>query len=555
MTAVGIRYGLLLALVPGIPPGALDAPDEPRPSTPVLREGPPLPLVLQWLRSDDSSARAEAAMELRLLGDEARVAIPDLVEASRRSDSRAHLEALATLCRLGAPEATALVREVLETGGRRRDAYAELRQLGGAAVPQYLELLFEPRHQAAVLMLLDGRSAEAVPPLLRGLGHTDARVRAIAARGLARLGPEDTRPALPRLLRALDDEDATVRAYAAWAVWLLEHNAERVVPHLAAALSHPDAEVRAAMGSYLYSMGDKAAAAAPALVEALGDDNDGVANQARSALEALGEAALPDLILGLREGSVRRRRQAVDALRRLRPPPDAVVPPLMAALEADDAQLRVEAAQTLALLAPRRRPTAVAVLTAALDDRQTCRAAAQVLESLGPDARAAVPALSARLADRDPEFAVAVAGALLVIEPRSSHWVLPAVVEALGSTRRRVRREALACLERIGPEGCDAIPSLLVLLRMGIDSSERGDPDNVMRALVRVGGGGSAVPMLLEALSGRAWTSDRYTVASCLGMLGQEAVPALIAVTMDSDRRTTRAARMALRRISRNGGP
>ena len=563
MTTLGIRFAVILALGPGIPPDNLDAHDEARAARPALREGPPLSLLRAWLQGDDTEERVMAARELGRMGAEARDAIPALVEASRHVNERTRVAAVEALCRLDAPAATARIRELIEAIGKRDSTWGELGMLGDVAVPQYLELVLEPKCQATALSLLEKHRGKAIPRLVRGLDHRDARVRASAALGLSRAGAEWTKPAQPRLLRALDDDDAAVRLHAAWAVWQLEQKAERVVPRLAAALRSSEKALRAEAVNYLYRMEALAADAAPALVEALGDDSEEIVRPAARTLAAIGSPAVPDLILGLREGNKWRRRKALVLLRELGPKPEVVCPALLPLLKDPDPPLRVDAARLLARLDPGRRSIAVSALIGAMTDREASYPAMQTLASLGSDARAAVPALLTQLEDPDREFALASARALAAIDPQSAPAALPVVHEGLASSKSSVRGSALACLGQMGPAGRDAVPSVLALLKLSLDDSRRNDPEDVMQALVKLGGGPSALPLLLDAFMrtrpgpgrggpGRGDRFSGYPVTACFLLLREDAIPALMSLSMSGDRRATRTAGTLLRRINQS---
>jgi HEAT repeat protein len=563
MTPLGIRCVLLLGLLPGIPPGAVNAPDDGS-AEPVLRDGPPMPVLLAWLRSEDSDARVEAARELNRMGREAREAIPALVEASRRRFSeRTRMAALTTLCLLDCPEATTRIREMIEdVGGRSSSSWTDLRQLGDVGHQCYLNLILEPRCQVVALSLLERRLGEVLPVLLAGLDNTDPALRQSAALGLTRLGGDWSKAALPRLLKALDDRDQAVRLHAAWAVWLLEEKPERVMPHLCSALRHDDTAIRLASANYLMQMESRAAAAAPGLVEALGDSDLLVADRAERALTSIGTPALTDLLLGMRAGNDRRRRAALGVLRAIATKSEEVVPALMPLLDDEDLLLRVHTARMVASLDPARRPAAVSALIGALIDRRSnaARIAIESLADLGPDARAAVPALLAQLDDSDRAYALAAAGALITIDPRSTEAALPVVIEAMASNKSSIRRAVLASLEKMGPAAADAVPAVLTLLKRSLDDSDVADPEDVMRALVKLGGGPSALPMLLDALgrgrSGRGGPGRggyySYPVTACLMMLRDDAIPALIAIYQNGDRRTSRMASSLLRRISQS---
>ncbi len=101
---------------------------------------------------------------------------------------------------------------------------------------------------------------------------------------------------------------------------------------------------------------------------------------------------------------------------------------------------------------------AVVPLLKSSDPRIRARAAT-TLWGLGPNARAAVPALALSVGDAEMEVRVASAMALEAIGPDSRDAV-PALVRALKDREGRVRQWAAKALGKIGPPAKEALPAL-----------------------------------------------------------------------------------------------
>ncbi len=214
---------------------------------------------------------------------------------------------------------------------------------------------------------LEGRATGApgegrVRHLTAGLMDQAAEVRAASALALGRLGPA-AEGAVPALVQALGDGDFGVRMESALALGRLGRGAKEAIPALIEALKKDeDRAVREASARTLGRIGGKEAV--PALVEAIG-----------------------------REGLYGRLR-SVQALGRIGPGARESVPALAETLNTDeDRAVREASARALGRIGDKEALTA---LVGALRDRtpEVRGASAWALGLIGPDARAAVPALT-----------------------------------------------------------------------------------------------------------------------------------------------------------------
>src|SRR5262249_42946488 len=112
------------------------------------------------------------------------------------------------------------------------------------------------------------------------------------------------------------------------------------------------------------------------------------------------------------------RWHAADALAEIGPGAKAAAPKLAKFLKEDTPAVRVKAASALCRI-DRKDQAAFAALVEALERTEYRLAAVQGLEALGPDARAAVPALAKALKGPDPLTRCAIVGALGNLGPRA----------------------------------------------------------------------------------------------------------------------------------------
>ncbi|MFP4055451.1 MAG: LamG-like jellyroll fold domain-containing protein [Candidatus Brocadiia bacterium] len=146
--------------------------------------------------------------------------------------------------------------------------------------------------------------------------------------------------------------------------------------------------------------------------------------------------------------------------------PDKVVPLVVEKLKntpADQLHVRLPLVELLRDLGPAAKG-ALPVLTEALDsdDLTIQREAALALRAIGPDAKAAAPSLIPLLDSRDASIRNLAVSALRVIGPQPD--LVPALVEALRSDYRPVRRYAVQALGELGPKAQAAVPALVELL-------------------------------------------------------------------------------------------
>ena len=320
-------------------------------------------------------------------------------------------------------------------------------------------------------------TAEGLTEMFKALQDRDARVRSKAARGLGNIGAA-ANTAIPYLIKALVDKDRQVRKSAAKALGKIGPAAVEAMPQLIRAFEDPHASVRSSAAQALGAIGIPAPEALMQLSTSLEDRNLLVRSCAVEALGKLGaeeaeiarlvEAAAdaePDsevvLLLGetLLNADLLVRRQAADALGKMGDAAAQAIPPLVQALEDQDADLRISAAAALARTGP--ADEALPQLIAALADHhaEVRGSAAEALGMMGPAAAEAVPQLTRGLKDPDSDVRKSAAEALGKIGP-SSPDAVQQLLEAFEDADYFVRASAAKALGSMGPSAIAAVPKL-----------------------------------------------------------------------------------------------
>ncbi len=231
--------------------------------------------LVSFLKDPSWEVRDGAARALASLGSPARPAVPSLVAAMNRADSRDHMQ----IGRSSTAAALVKLGEV-ETG-----------------MPVLMELARAPAWEvrsntlAAFVSFELGAAAARAVPILVELARTsptgrfdDARSGAIDA--LAAIGPA-AKESVPVIVSALREPKAGIRNAAALALGDIGAEATSVVPALVGVLQDPEEVVRGGAAASLGRFGAAAASAVPALTKALTDGSEYVRWQAALALERI----------------------------------------------------------------------------------------------------------------------------------------------------------------------------------------------------------------------------------------------------------------------------
>jgi HEAT repeat protein len=536
----------------------------------------------QWIAdlSDPDYSVSDRAADV--LVDVGVQAVPVLVEACGQDDIRLHRRAAAVLVRIGAPAAKGLV-EALRNKPLGQRIEVVLVRLGPAAVPAMRETLADDKKTEAaahVLGLIGPRATDAVPDLIVLLERQQAptglrsqaafalgrigepvgdivkslsaalkddkmEVRQQAAEALSWIGPP-ARPAVPALIAALKDDESKVVRKACQALSFIGDGS--AVPALLATFQGDRAEVVAEAGRALWRLGPKAEQVVPALLPMAQGPIDKSAHP-RALLASFGPRAVLVLEKALRDEKAERREAAAEVLGRIGPPARTAVPALIAALKDKSSTVALTAAMALAQIDATRAVPAVPLLADSLD----VPGAAVALANIGPDARAAVPALIAAL---KPRKDVANQDAFRAGAPLALARIgTPAVsdlIEALKDKREGVAPLAGGALGWILPPPKKAVPALREALK-----NDRANAAIYAHALGQLGSlARPAVPDLTDLLTDSA---VRSVVA--LAMVGIDAdqaskvVALLLKDAQATDEKQRQAAILALARLGPAAAP
>lgn len=268
------------------------------------------------------------------------------------------------------------------------------------------------------------------------------------------------------LIEHLADETKGPRA----ADQLLRVDPQTAVPALVKALGETyPVEVRWRAARTLGRIGPPAKDAVGALIAVLGDPSPNVRSYACFALGRIGgpsaQAAVPGLVERMTDENGIVRRAAMDAILAIGPDRSVVIPLMVKALEDAEPRIVTAALRTLAS----QGEVVVPVLIEALKSEKSGYWAMLALEQLGPQAKDAVPALTAMLAHQEPEVRMEAIMALGAIG-EAARSAAPRIAERLQHDEMMgVRYAAVFALGRIEP-GPEVEPALKAAL------SQQGDP-------------------------------------------------------------------------------
>ena len=282
-------------------------------------------------------------------------------------------------------------------------------------------------------------AACAVPALLRAMGRHDGALNNDISTAIAKIGAPP-KEAVPELVRLMHDDRGLVRHLAAGALRKIGPVDLQIVLGFLTRLQSPDPQQR-----------ERA-------VEALG------------LLRAPHEIAIPALIRALDDADASVRLAAALAAGRIHPPWQAepgpglqkLLPALVAATKDPNPNVRRRAATTLSELGRAAR-AAVPALVELLENEELVWLQGYVADALGrfgPDAAAAVPALSKALGSADAGLRGHAVCALGRIQREKA---VPMLVEMLGDPHADVRRSAVNSLGRQGPAAVAALEALVPL--------------------------------------------------------------------------------------------
>lgn len=427
-----------------------------------------------------------------------RVFGPDLARLLKNGNSRVEVAAARALGQIN-PEpkvAVPALADLLKSGNveERRAAVASLGNLIKNMTPI---VAGKAKGVSAVFITpeeLVAMAAAVVPPAAGALDDADPEVRRQSAeallQGAAALSdligqPKNFRPYFEGRaltpdkraeIEAARRELAQERARIAPLAKTLGEQAHR----LARALRDPDPQTRLTARKALEEMGnalqrqERREANVPNL-NGNGKTGQG-SGEEQSSLNQAQPPAIPGapltkafdedirvLVRGLRDPDLAIRLATIDVLEMFGTVARSAAPDLVQSLRDPNRFVRWAAARTLGKMAPVAPEQVVPGLAYLLNDADLDlrMQAANSLGSYGPDARAAVPALTQTVARGDGEIRRAAMLALAAIGPENSRTAIPAITQELTHHNPQVRQTAAQVLGRFGPAARSAERALM----------------------------------------------------------------------------------------------
>jgi HEAT repeat protein len=560
-----------------------------------------VPVYAELLTATDDDVRAASAWRLGRLGSDARPAVPVLAAALRDESVEVRSQVGLALANLGAfaePALPALVRalgdEHLDEASqgvrpadsvRRSPALPALVELDEKAIPLLIETFRESATQrrrdnlfersawsvrARAVLAFPAFGGRAVAPLLRALEAKDPETRRYAAFALRETAQFNGLPegAADKLERCLEDSDDGVRRAAAGAMSWVRPSSAKAVAVLAKPREKDSGFDDTELLSDLERMCPHNEAARKLLLRMLGDRREETSQEAYrilAGLELPADEALGVWTKALSHSDSEVRSKAVGALTRL----GARAKPATSAMcerfaKETDSYCKGSILALLVAIDP-NDPELVPFLIKCLDDPESWvrNQASDCLADLGPRAKAALPALKARLLKpeaKGEEDALDsskmrdLLGAIVHIAPGSAETAAT-LLQAL--RHREIR--AVHCpkntwymRDRLEDELHATLPAAAPLLREALK-----DPDADVRrsaALVLLRSGReteTALPILMDKLWGEKDTSGEQSrfqrrVVELLSRRPAPAAPAVAAAWCEAWQTAGPEARAAL---------
>ncbi len=551
-----------------------------------------LPLLKKCLKDEVTAIRAAGATALGDMKEDAAGIVPLLLPLLHDQELLVRVCAMQSLRKTGVPPAAIplLVERLYEYEDSASTA-AVLAGLGkpGIAALRSVFASASPELRNTILKGVIPAEQDTFPLLLDGLGHPDVEVRRRAAVELSR-SYAALDEVLPRLTEAMADSDAETRGAVVRALGEIVPPRRDIVLILAKTLFDGDSDVSAAAAGALLSLGPNARAAVPQLLDGLKHHNPRI--RARAAL-ILGDVqgVRRDIVLALcaslKDDSADVRSAAAEALARLGPVvlsivDEAPVPggslrreivlPALRRCQIDKEQdVRIAAGAALVSLGDRseklaqqlgvevldplgylfgtrrdfRRQWALGPLSrmgkAALpalpflllvlyeDNLNLSPGVMEVLASMGPAARAAIPALRDTLHNSESSVKRACAVRTLLKLGDEGQGVLR---EGLALPDSSLHNAILGGLRQAGPEAKPLLPSVVLIARDADGDWNRA----ALGTLQAIGARGDpARRIFLDALD----AEDEYVcriACAALGAMGPEAraaIPSLLGCLLE----------------------
>jgi HEAT repeat protein/beta-lactamase regulating signal transducer with metallopeptidase domain len=399
-----------------------------------LRDALPeaMPALIEMLKDEDIGVASAAASTLEEMGSEGKPAVPALIEMlKRQKQSRSPMAPGVSDLRHIIGSKTTIPAALVDL---LKDENADVRR-GAAFAVDYLIYGFPGENKTkddpgGHYEVVDASTAA---PILKGLlNDKDSGVRSAAVKALVLMGPEFRATAVPVLVELLKDKDPNVRWMAVWDLGKIGPDAKAALPALTAMIHDPASGVRENIAEALESISPTAAkAAVPELLGLLKDSCAGVRERTTRVLLRLDpnlKATIVPVLMEMLKGDRGQRARAAGLLGEIGP--DALgastvkqAVPVVKQLLLDIHEhgnwcYRMDTAVALMKLDPAEKSFAVSALIELLNHPYAGArwTTAETLGKIGPDAKAAVPALTELLKERQERVRKAAQEALESIQ-------------------------------------------------------------------------------------------------------------------------------------------
>jgi HEAT repeat protein len=468
-----------------------------------------VPTLVTALKDPSAAVRSHAAQALGAIGAPAKPAVPELATLIADPDKVVRREAVEAIGRIhpGADVSVPLLTKLIENADpqTRHAAITTLAEQGQAAVPLLIKALAQKQaaYWACLVLARIGPDAkEAVPALTALIDDQRPEVRREAILALAEIG-DAAAPAIPRILKALDDphaktaavfalgqfrkatgnaeakirqnvdsSDQVLDAVSLWALARLHPDDKKLIAQttqrLCETLKSENPRARQAAARALGSLKPGVEIVLPAMVKAFQGASEETIHDALDTLASFGSAAVPELIGALR--FERARPYVVVLLGQQGAAAKPAVGALIKLLDDDNTDVRREAVLALGRIGPDARAAVPALIRRFTEcferEGADCYGVTYALGRIG--SHEAVPVLLKAIEGQDESLAMFGAWALAQIEPKdpaTAAKTLPLLVRGLHNPEAKFRRGAAEALKQLGPAAKPAVPELQKALK------------------------------------------------------------------------------------------
>ncbi|UUO07248.1 HEAT repeat domain-containing protein [Blastopirellula sp. J2-11] len=461
---------------------------------------PALDALTKGLDDPDAEVRAYSAYAIGEIGEKALPAVPALIKKITDKEAIVRRAAMGAVRKLPTDpnETLPLIAKILDDADPSVvvPALHTLAEAGKKSLPVLKKALLTERgaYWACLIAGEMGPEAESASPNLAEVlkSHKDPETRMQAAVALGEIGP-GAKAAVGQLAASLEGDDSVAVRYAsAYALGVIKDVAAQ--PALESAANSDD--------EFMHMLGEWA------IARIHPEDAEAVKH------------AVEDLVKGMKNKNANVRAAAARCLTELEAPRELVAPALLKALSDADPTVVVNIREAIVKLGPSATPR----LVKALEIEGLRMHALAILRQLGPDAKAAIPALIETLKVTDgqvqSETMMVLGGLGAAAAPATE-----AITKFLASPSAGLQQSALYALGSIGPAAKPSIPQIVPLL----DSDGEFTKVAAGWAIAHIDPSSPAAAKATTVLAAALTTGSdlvRLEAAKALGMFGKQAATA-----------------------------